>query len=144
MVDRTDGAPAVRARARTRDRALAVAGSVVAAGAVWVVGEPLLGQELVVEQPGQEPRDLGAGAFLVFSLASALLGWALLAVLERATSHAARIWTAVAVAVLAVSFLPLTGVEATGGTKAVLALAHLAVGAVLIPVFWRTTRGEGR
>ena len=142
MVDQTGGAPP--ARTRTRDRALAVAGAVVAAVVVWVVGEPLFGQELVVEQPGQEPRDLGAGAFLIFSLLSALLGWALLAVLEKVTPHAARISTAVAVVVLVLSFLPVVSVEASGGAKAVLALAHLAVGAVLIPLFWRTTRETAR
>ena len=53
-------------------------------------------------------------------------------------------WTAVAVVVLVLSFLPVAGVEASGGAKAVLALAHLAVGAVLIPLFWRTTRETGR
>ncbi len=144
MVDQNDGAPAVGKSTRTRDRALAVAGATAAAVVVWVVGDPLLGHELVVEQPGQDPRDLDASAFLFISLASALLGWALLAVLERVTAHAVRIWTAVAVVFLALSFVPLIGVEATGGSKVVLALAHLAVGAVLIPVFWRTAQEEGR
>lgn len=142
MAEQSAGPPAVRTR--TRDRALAVAGAVVAAVAVWVVGEPLFGNDLVVEQPGREPTDLNGVAFAIFSLASSLLGWALLAVLERVTAHAGRIWTAVALIVLVLSFLPLLGIEATGGAKAVLALAHLAVGGVLIPVFWRTSRKEGR
>ncbi|MEV4002067.1 DUF6069 family protein [Actinomadura sp. NPDC049753] len=119
-------------------RALAAAGAVAAALAVWAVGEPLLGQNLVIRQEGQEPRDLGAAAISVFALVPSLLGWALLAVLERVTRLAARIWTATALVLLAVSFLPLISVQAAGGTKAVLALTHLAVGAVLIPVFWWT------
>ncbi|GAB2830654.1 hypothetical protein GCM10022221_31740 [Actinocorallia aurea] len=109
-----------------------------AALAVWAVGEPLLGHELVVQQKGQQPRDLGAGAIGVFALAPSLLGWALLAALERVTPLAARIWTAAALILLAVSFLPIIGVQASGADKAVLALTHLAVAAVLIPVFCRT------
>lgn len=119
-------------------RGLAVAGAVAAALVIWAIGEPLLGHDLVVQQKGQEPQDLGAAAIGVFALAPSLLGWAALAVLERVTPLAARIWTAAAVILLAISFLPIMGVEATGGTKAVLALTHVAVGAVLIPVFWRT------
>lgn len=136
-------------RSPGRARALGVAGAVAAALAVWAVGEPLLGHELVVQQKGQQPRDLGAGAIVVFALVPSLLGWALLAVLERVTPRAARIWSTAALALLAVSFLPLVGVQATGASKAVLALTHLAVAAVLIPVFWRTAttpsanRGSG-
>lgn len=121
-------------------RVIGVAGATAAAVAVWVVGEPLLGNDLVVRQAGQDAQDLGLGAIAVFALVPSLLGWALLAGLERVTSHAWRIWTAIAVTVLAASFLPIMGVEASGGSKAVLALTHLAVGAVLIPFFRRTTR----
>ncbi|MEV0664750.1 DUF6069 family protein [Actinomadura luteofluorescens] len=124
--------------ARVKARALAVAGAVAAALAVWAVGEPLLGHDLVVQQKGQEPQDLGAAAIGTFALAPSLLGWALLSALERMTPLAARIWTAAALTLFAASFLPVIGVQASAGTKAVLALTHLAVGAVLIPVFWRT------
>ncbi|MFB4305416.1 DUF6069 family protein [Actinomadura sp. GTD37] len=121
-------------------RALAVAGAVAAALVVWAAGDPLLGHDLVIQQEGQEPRDLGASAIGVFALVPSLLGWALLAVLERVTPLAARIWTATALVFLAVSFLPVLSVHASGGSKAVLALAHVAVGAVLIPVFWWTAK----
>lgn len=126
--------------ATQRVRGLAVVLATAAAAAVWVVGEPLLGYDLVVQQPGQEAQDLGASAIVIIALAASLLGWALLAGLERITSHARTIWTAVALVVLAVSFLPFAGVEASGGSKVVLALTHVAVGAVLIPAFWRTAR----
>ncbi|MES9543365.1 DUF6069 family protein [Actinomadura sp. NPDC000600] len=121
-----------------RARALAVAGAVAAALAIWAIGEPLLGHDLVVQQKGQEPQDLGAAAIGVFALAPSLLGWAALAALERVTPLTARIWTTAALIVLALSFLPIIGVQASGGSKAVLALTHVAVGAILIPVFWRT------
>ncbi|GGU96706.1 hypothetical protein GCM10010182_10890 [Actinomadura cremea] len=123
---------------RRRARALAVVGATAAALVVWTIGEPVLGHDLVVRPEGQEPQDVSAAAMGVFALLPSLLGWAVLAGLERVTAHAARIWTAGALTLLAVSFLPFTGVQATGGSKVVLALAHAAVGAVLIPVLWRT------
>ncbi|WP_020386088.1 DUF6069 family protein [Kribbella catacumbae] len=125
---------------RRRNRALAVVGAVVAAVLVWVVGEPLLGHDMVIKAEGQEPQDLGASAMVMFSLFFSLLGWALLALLERVTPRAALIWTVVALVVLAVSFFfPLFTIEASSGTKVVLALAHVAVAAVLIPVFRATS-----
>ncbi|MFI2379731.1 DUF6069 family protein [Streptomyces sp. NPDC018964] len=63
-----------------------------------------------------------------------LSGWGLLAVLERSGVRRARaVWTGIAGVVLTVSFLPLTGDGMDGGTRAALALMHLAVAAVLIP-----------
>ncbi|MFC7743298.1 DUF6069 family protein [Nocardiopsis composta] len=96
---------------------------------------------------GARPADHGAGRgpFAVVSLLSALLGWALLAVLERFAGRAARwIWGVLAVAVLAVSFLPLTDPALNGATIAVLAAAHLLVGAAVIPAFLLTSPRPGR
>jgi hypothetical protein len=129
----------ISAGTRRRYRALAVAGAVVAAVLVWVVGEPLLGNDMIIKAEGQEPQDLGASAMVMFSLFFSLLGWALLALLERVTSRARLIWTIVALVFLAVSFLPPLTIEASGVTKVVLALAHVAVAAVLIPVFRATS-----
>jgi len=124
-----------------RDRALTVVGSAVAAVVVWVVGEPLLGHDLVVKQSGQDDaQDLGLAAMVIFSVLPALLGWALFAGLERVTSRAPLIWTVVALVVLLLSFAPLFGVEASTGSKVVLALIHVAVAAVLIPGFLRTAK----
>ncbi|MDA0563032.1 DUF6069 family protein [Streptomonospora sp. S1-112] len=133
-----DAAPG-RRTTRTRDRALAVAGAVAAVLVLWVVGVPLLGLDLVVEQPGQAPLQITVVAVVVMSLVPALLGWALLAVLERFTRHARTVWTAAALVVLAVSFLPFLNATAGTGTLVVLALMHVAVAAVLIPVLWRTS-----
>jgi hypothetical protein len=59
------------------------------------------------------------------------------ALLGRLTRRAAAVWTALAVLVLLVSFLPLLAVGAAGAAKTILALMHLAVAAILIPVFGR-------
>jgi FtsH-binding integral membrane protein len=115
-----------------------VVGAVVAAVLVWVVGEPLLGNDLIIKTEGQEPQDLGVSAIVMFSLFFSLLGWALLALLERFTQRARLIWTVVALVFLAVSFYPLFAIEASGGARAVLAFAHVGVAAVLIPLFRAT------
>jgi hypothetical protein len=124
---------------RVGRRALVVAGTVAATALVWAVGEPLLGHDLVVTSPGKPTQDLGLSAPVVVALGAGLLGWAALAVLERITARALLIWTIAALVILAASFLPLTGVEASGGSKVVLALMHVAVAAVLIPGLRRTS-----
>jgi hypothetical protein len=129
--------------AKRRLRAAGVAGAVIAALAVWVVGDPLLGNDLAVEQGG-EVMSIGAGPVGLFALAASLLGWAFLELLERFTTRAGLIWSAVALLVLAASFVPLLAADASDSTKVVLGLAHLAVGAVLIPVFWRSTQAAVR
>jgi hypothetical protein len=129
----------ISAGTRRRNRALAVVAAVVAAALVWVVGEPVLGNDMVITAEGQQPQDLGASAFIMFSLFFSLLGWALLALLERVTRRARLIWTVAALVFLAVSLVPPLTIEASGGTKVVLALGHVAVGAVLIPVFRATS-----
>jgi hypothetical protein len=125
--------------ATVKSRALVVGGALLATVLVWVIGEPLLGHDLVVTSPGQPAIDLGLAQIAFIALASSLLGWAALAILERITRHALTIWTIVAVLVFAASFLPFAGVEASGGSKVVLALTHVAVAAVLIPGLRRTS-----
>lgn len=124
---------------RAGNRILVVAGAVLATVLVWVIGEPLLGHDLVVVSPGQPAMDLGLAEIAFLTTASSLLGWAALAILERITARAVVIWTIAAFVVLAMSFLPLAGVETSGGSKVVLALTHVAVAAVLIPGLRRTS-----
>ncbi|GAA1582212.1 DUF6069 family protein [Actinoplanes couchii] len=119
-------------------RAIVVVGAVLATVLVWVIGEPVLGHDLVVVSPGQPAMDLGLSQIAFVAAAASLLGWATLAVLERFTRHALTIWTVAAALITAVSFLPFAGVEATTGSKVVLALTHVAVAAVLIPGFRST------
>ncbi|MFB6523463.1 DUF6069 family protein [Streptomyces sp. NPDC056401] len=92
------------------------------------------GVGLAVDQnDGKGPVDLALGGFVGSAAGAALLGWALLALLERFAPAASRkIWTAVAAVVLLVSLALPFGVEATSGTKILLALTHLAVGLVVV------------
>ncbi|MGX2998795.1 DUF6069 family protein [Streptomyces sp. JNUCC 64] len=100
---------------------------------VWVVADPVLGHRPRITDGGRT-LDVGVVPVASFALLAALAGWGLLAALERLRVRRARaVWTGAAVAVLAVSFLPLTGGGMDGGTRTALALTHLAVAAVLVP-----------
>jgi hypothetical protein len=69
-----------------------------------------------------------------------LLGWGTLALLERFTRRARAIWTGLAVAITALSIVPIFLEHATTGTRIGLTVLHLAVAAVLVPVFRATAR----
>ncbi|GGV30637.1 hypothetical protein GCM10010245_49570 [Streptomyces spectabilis] len=110
-----------------------VALAVLAPVLVWLVADPLLGHRLRIAD-GERTLDIGAVPVAVVALLVSLCGWGLLAALERFAARRARvIWTGVAGAVLAGSFLPFIGDGMDGGTRVALALMHLAVAAVLIP-----------
>jgi hypothetical protein len=129
-----------RITARTsRTRTLTVGVAVSAAVAVWVVAAPLLGLHLIVRFGSGSPESVGIDLVIGASLIASLLGWGALALLETRTARARTIWTVLAIAVLIVSLsLPLgAGVAAT--TKAALALMHVAVAAVLIPILPRSS-----
>jgi len=149
MTERTDQAvPATadaavappRARPNHRLRAGAVVASIVAAALVWVIAVPLFGADIQVQDNQDPPKviELGLGPIVFMSAVFALLGWGVLAVLERFTRHARLIWTVLATVLLLVSFLPLAG-EMSAATRVTLGLAHLVIGVILIPAFYRST-----
>jgi hypothetical protein len=116
-----------------RTSALGVVGAVIAAVAVWVIEVPLLGLHLDIRFGTGAAQTIAVGFVIGATLFASLLGWALLAILERRTPRARTIWTAIAVVVLVASLsLPLYAGIA-GSTKVALAVMHLAAAAVLIP-----------
>lgn len=115
-------------------RALAIGGAAVLAVLVWFIARQVAG-DLVVKT-GDSTQTVGAVAVVVTVLFVSLLGWGLLALLERFTAKGRTIWTVVAVVFLLLSLLgPLGGTDT--GTKVSLALLHLLVGAVIITAFTR-------
>lgn len=107
--------------------------AVLSAALVWLVADPLLGHRLRIAD-GEQTLHIGAVPVVSVALLASLSAWGLLATLERFAARRARaIWTGAAGVVLAVSFLPFIGDGMDGGTRAALALMHLAVAAVLIP-----------
>ncbi|WP_329277728.1 DUF6069 family protein [Streptomyces sp. NBC_01451] len=132
---------ATRTDSTLRVRALAVLATVAAGALIWLVAGSLLDIDLrVPDGPGSTTTtELVLPAVLIGTAVVSLLGWALLALLEKVAAGRARaVWTGVAVLVLVVSlFAPLFGAGLSGGNRATLVLLHLTVGAILVPAFRR-------
>jgi hypothetical protein len=126
---------------RRLTRTLATIGGVVAALVVWVVAKYAFDAAMQARQlGGTGPVDITAFNVIFSALLGALVGWALLAILERSVQRARTIWTWIAIAGTVLSFAsPLVAQDATTGTKIALLLMHVAVAAVVIPVFARTS-----
>src|SRR2546430_13718031 len=119
------------------NRVLGVAGATVAAVGVWALAIMILSTSLVVRFGDGAPQPIGIELVAIGSLTGSLLGLGSLVVLEKFSSRARTIWTAVAIGVLLVSLsLPVVA-GTTASTKAALALMHLAVASVLIPTLRR-------
>lgn len=138
----TTTAPAVPDAKRARARALCAAGGALAAAAAWIVEVPLLGVHLNFRFGAGPIQTIAVGQIIGVSLAAALLGWLLLAVLERRTSHGQAVWTSIALAALAASLaLPLAAATTTSAAVG-LVVMHLTVGAAVIPAMARTARAR--
>jgi uncharacterized membrane protein len=121
----------------TRRRRLRLAGigaTLAVTLAVWTVGR-LAGADYVLRDPSGVVV-IDAVATAVVTLVVSLLGWAVLAVLERLTRHAAGIWVGLAAGAVVASMIPIFLVDATPTTQVWLYLVHIAV-AVLVPALLR-------
>jgi hypothetical protein len=131
-----------------RTRALAVIAATLGALAVWLITDPLLGINITAPtRPGSpQLQPITPAIVAATSMIVALAGWALLALLERFTTRAGTIWTAIAVLVALLSLAgPLSTLASTNSTNALaLALMHLAVATVLIPTLAGTTPASAR
>jgi len=127
---------------RRRARFLAVAAVVAAALGLWAVYHLAFGIDLRSPASFGEhgiTSAVGPGNAAFVSALAALAAWGLLAVLERLTSRARRVWLAIALLALALSLGgPLSGTGLTAADRMELLGFHLLVGAVLIPLMYRT------
>jgi len=119
----------------TRAEAGVAVVTAAAAAAVWAVAKAA-GVDLVVRS-GSGTNDVNVVSVVVTALVVAIVGAALLRLLERRTTSGRRTWTIVAIVVWAVSFLgPLSATRASAGL--VLACLHLVVGSVIVLGLRRT------
>ncbi|MEI8409942.1 MULTISPECIES: DUF6069 family protein [unclassified Kribbella] len=124
-------------RVEGRSRLAVVGITVVAALALWALLAPVAGVELEALQ-GTRRIHVGVGSILFASAAMAFAGWGLLAVLERRTLNARKVWTILAVAACVLSLgSPLVGGVGLGA-KLGLASFHLVVGAAVVLGLRRT------
>ena len=115
-----------------RRRLIVIGAGAAAAALIWTIAVPVFGGQLLVRFGAGAPQAVGLGFVVAGSVAAPLLGWALLAFLERRTSRAGTLWTRTACVVLLVSFaLPLSA-GVTISTKTTLMLMHIVVGSVVI------------
>ena len=141
--------PAMRDVKRSWARALCVASGAVAAAIAWAVEVPLLGTRLTVRFGAMAPQTVVAGQVVGAALVAGLLGWLLLAALDRRAARAratriSAVWTAAALLVLAVSLALPLAVATTTAAAVGLVVLHLVVGAVVIPGLASTTRRAGQ
>jgi hypothetical protein len=117
-------------RVESRSRLAVVGVTLVAALALWAVLAPVAGLELEAQQGSR--IHVGVGSVFFASAAMAFAGWGLLAVLERRTVNARKVWTVIAViaCVTSLGSPVFSGIGA--GAKLGLASLHLIVGATVI------------
>jgi Family of unknown function (DUF6069) len=136
----TTTAPAVPDIKKGRARALCAAGGALAAALAWIVEVPLLGIHLNFRFGTSPVQTISVGQIIGVTVAACLLGWLLLAILERRTPHARPLWTTTALVALAASLtLPLAAATTTSAVVG-LVVMHLIVGAAVIPAMARTAR----
>ena len=136
--------PDVRDVRRIRARALSVAGGAASAAIAWSVEVPLLGVRLSIKFGAMHAQTVVAGQVIGAALVAGLLGWLLLALLDRRTPRARAAWTGAALLVLVVSLaLPLAAATTTSAAVGLLVL-HVVVAAAVIPALAATARRPGR
>ncbi|TDD47266.1 hypothetical protein E1263_34895 [Kribbella antibiotica] len=130
--------PVTPTKRRTdRSRLLVVGAATIASAAWWAVLVPIAGLTLDANQGGTL-QHVGLPAIAIASAALTFAGWALLAILERASRGARKAWTIVAAIACLLSLgSPLTGGIGLGA-KLGLASFHLLVGAIVILGLRRT------
>lgn len=124
-----------RAAVRRRRRALGIVLAVVVTLAVWLLGHLAGADYWITDSQGAVRIDMLVTAQVTVVLG--LVGWGVLALLERLSRRGTTAWTVLAVVVVAASMIPVVLVEATTATRLALVAVHLAVGAVLVPAFVR-------
>ena len=125
-----------------RARALCAVGGVLAAALAWIAEVPLLGIHLNYRFGAGHIQTIEVGQVVGVTVAASLLGWLLLALLERRTPRARLLWTTVALAALAASLALPLAVATTSSAVAGLIAMHLTVGAAVIPAMARTARAR--
>jgi hypothetical protein len=138
----TTTAPALPDTRQGRARALCAAGGALAAALAWIAEVPLLGIHLNFRFGTGHIQTITAGQVTGVTVAAALLGWLLLALLERRTPHPRILWTTIALTALAASLALPLAVATTTSAAAGLVMMHLTVGAILIPAMAHTARAR--
>ena len=85
-------------------------------------------------------QTISVGQVIGVAVAASLVGWLLLALLERRTPQARLLWTTIALAALAASLALPLALATTSSAAAGLIVLHLTVAAAVIPAMAHTAR----
>jgi hypothetical protein len=118
-------------------RAMAIVEAVIVNCVILTIGRLINGEFPVATVSGDD-QTIGFGPVILVTVLVGLVAWGLLALLERTTSRAKAIWTAIALAVLVLSLLGPLGSGINTSSKVVLAAMHVGAAATIIPIFRRS------
>ena len=134
--------PATLSRLRRGDRVAVVFAAVIAPVIVWLIATVGFGRHLY--QPGfggSAPQELSIWLVAGVAGIAALAAVGVLALIERTSRRPEQVWLVVSAAALILSLSgPLSGEGIGTDNKLTLASMHLAAGAVLIPLLYRSAR----
>ena len=137
-------ASVVRDVRQSRARALCAVGGAAAAAIAWAIEVPLMGIRLSIRFGGAHPQTVVAAQVIGVALAAGLIGWLLLAAVDRRAPRPRATWTGIALLVLAASLaLPLAAATTTSAAIGLIVL-HLVVGAAVIPGMASTVQSRSR
>jgi hypothetical protein len=129
----------VTSPARSRRFRIAAVGAAVLVNSALYLSARAAGTDFKLTDPASTQfHALVLPEIVAFTLIFALLGWSALALLERFARHARGIWSALAVSVLLLSYVPIALETTTVDTRIMLTLIHTAVAAALFPMLRRS------
>jgi hypothetical protein len=120
-------------------RASGVAAALIATSVWWLVAQALNVSLRVNLHDGRPAQQFGLLFLLGFALGFSILGWLVLAVLDRRTRRSVAIWTTLGIGLLVVSFVPIAIAGASSGSKVILSCIHLSVAAALLTFMRRSS-----
>jgi hypothetical protein len=123
-------------------RALAIVAAILVNVVILTVGRVANG-EFPIAHVGGDDQTIGFARVIVVTTLAGLVAWGLLALLERSTSRAKAIWTAVAVIVFVLSLLGPLGSGVNTSSTVVLASMHVGAAATIIPLMRRLAATRG-
>ncbi len=129
-------------RSTWQTRAMAIVAALVANVIILIAGRVVNG-EFPIATVGSDDQTIGFVQVIGVTVLVGLVAWGMLALLERTTSRAKAIWTAIAVIIFLLSLLGPLGSGVNTSSQVVLACLHVGAAATIIPLMRRSAAMRG-